>query len=271
MDIHSDKETRPTTPLQGVLESRLTSGQKTAMITELLVMIMLNLPFESLLHCQRVCRHFQAVIQQTPALRRALFLEAPTTPLLDQPRLNPFLNRILCSETICEVPPTSLHQSGSLFDLPWYQSETRRKAVTYEKASWRRMLPSNIPCYVHEATIASSRQQERSWLAERAPIRGEFGPVNLKALWDMIVGYLGYWKTDKFVVIWTVADANTEPVWKVSIGEPESIPPPSSSIKEEVFECLSDRTLQEFLEEDPDRRVEWYTSQRNEWPIVVQW
>ncbi|PYI08931.1 hypothetical protein BO78DRAFT_416230 [Aspergillus sclerotiicarbonarius CBS 121057] len=39
-----------------------------------------------------------------------------------------------------------------------------------------------------------------SWLAERADIREEFSIRTLQYLWDILVSYLAYWRTDKFDV-----------------------------------------------------------------------
>ncbi|OOF91954.1 hypothetical protein ASPCADRAFT_9357 [Aspergillus carbonarius ITEM 5010] len=268
--IEDGKEPRPTTPLEGVFPETCLVVQKVIGITELLVMILSHLPFRTLLHAQRVCRYFKAVIEESPELRRALFLEAPRETGLEAPRLNPFLQQILCPGSACELMANCVHQSGSLPDLPWYNSPTLRNAVTYKGASWRRMLPSNIPCAVQEATIAPARQEETSWLAERANIREEFSAVSLEGLWDILVAYLVYFNGTKYVLTWTVVDGPQKPRWRISIGEPQHGNTPSEAMAEKYIE-LSSRTLQEFLDEDPDRRVEWYKSMLNEWPQVVQW
>ncbi|RAK96512.1 F-box protein [Aspergillus ibericus CBS 121593] len=271
LDIQMAKQSRPTTPIPGILPTQTTKAHETIAITELLVMILLHLPFESLLHSQQVCRYFKAVIEESRELRRALFLEPPRESCLEQPKLHPFLSRVLCPGTMCDAPPASLYQTGSLIDHPWYRSKDLRRAITYEKASWRRMFPSNIPCSVREATIAPSRTEETSWLAARADIREGFEAVTLECLWDIVVAYLAYWRSDKFEVTWALADGPNMRSWKVSIGEPEDIPSPTASINGEPYMDLSKRTLQEFLDEDPCRCVDLVKSEVNEWPTLVEW
>ncbi|KAK3632714.1 hypothetical protein LTR56_016184 [Elasticomyces elasticus] len=57
--------------------------------TELLEAILLHLPLKDLLFSQEVCRHWKAVAEQSPSIKKALFLVPDTQPDLVMPTTNP--------------------------------------------------------------------------------------------------------------------------------------------------------------------------------------
>ncbi|KAI9371145.1 hypothetical protein BJX61DRAFT_535034 [Aspergillus egyptiacus] len=191
-------------------------------LPELLECILGHLPMRDLLHAQRVCRHWNELIQSPTLQKKLFFLPARTGP---QPQENQAVD---INSLLQEVFPCFI---GELFTLDWgnaddeeddayegriqrapecgldsierqdwYTCETKRRAVLRPEASWRRMFPSHPPPRLRQPMTMglgccySGMYSYLGWLGpEYQPLNQNPG-LRMGLLWDIGDFAISWWR-----------------------------------------------------------------------------
>lgn len=167
-----------------------------------------------LINCQRVCRFWNEIIEQTDTLQQNLFfvpLSADTDTTFDgSVTLNPIMTAYfapllgpleqICTSTDQYVLQSSPCRYSDLEALPWAKDGTSehahaRQAFARKEASWRRMLVTQPPIkaldWWHEWESANRQTEPRS---SHLPVRAGTGHeqtlgyyyITLGMLWDIL-------------------------------------------------------------------------------------
>jgi hypothetical protein len=206
---------------------------KVISLVELLELILLNLPMRDLLLAQRVSRHWRATIRSSKGLRFKLFLQTPEpcprpdtdpniemNPLLletfptfftyletlDRGNVDDDTNSDALTEARLRLMDT--YNIPELEDQPWYQDPSRREAVLWREASWRRMFPSHPPPRLgvfHSQHIGCGCNGGRIWaghLGERHQQFNRNPGARMWLIWDAVMFFCDEFPEAGFSASW---------------------------------------------------------------------